>query len=312
MPAGAPLPAALPKGTYALTVEGRQQGFVDIFYLAVALIIMGVGFLKSNISAIVGKLYGERDPRRDPGFTLYYYGVNLGAFWAAILCGYLGENYGWKWGFGLAGVGMLAGYLTFQLGRSWLEGHGEPPDPVKLARPIAGLLNLEWLIYLAGVVGVGAIWVLVQHNRVVGMALGAGWIVALAYVGFIMITQFGKVERDRILLAFVLMFGSIVFFTLFEQAATSALNLFARAQHPARSGPGSFSVSLDLFGRELYFGTRAMWEAAHAAPGVIWIDWRGSTRPRPSRSTPASSSSSRRCSRPCGPGSASVAAIPIR
>ena len=108
LPAGSPLPAALHKGSYALTVEGRQQGFVDVLYLAIALIVMGVGFLKSNISAIVGKLYVERDPRRDPGFTLYYYGINLGAFWAAILCGYLGETYGWKWGFGLAGVGMLA------------------------------------------------------------------------------------------------------------------------------------------------------------------------------------------------------------
>ena len=90
---------------------------------------MGVGFLKANISSIVGKLYPQGDPRRDPGFTLYYYGVNLGAFWAAVLCGYLGQTYGWSWGFGLAGVGMLAGYVTFMLGKPLLEGHGEPPDP---------------------------------------------------------------------------------------------------------------------------------------------------------------------------------------
>ncbi len=269
LPAGAPLPAALPKAAYALTVQGRQQGFVDVFYLALALIVMGVGFLKSNISAIVGKLYGERDPRRDPGFPLYYYGVNLGAFWAAILCGYLGENYGWKWGFGLAGIGMLAGFITFQLGRSWLEGHGEPPDPVRLARPIAGPVNLEWLIYLGGIVGVAAIWLLVQHNRVVGAALGVGWVVALAYVGFIMITQFGKVERDRILLAFVFMVGAIVFFTLFEQGATS-LNLFA--ERNTQLGLVKAPVSLSIFGRELYFATRTMWDAAHMEPSVIWID----------------------------------------
>jgi POT family proton-dependent oligopeptide transporter len=269
LPTGAPLPAALPKADYTLSVEGRQQGFVDVFYLAIALIVMGVGFLKSNISAIVGKLYRERDPRRDPGFTLYYYGVNLGAFWAAILCGYLGENFGWNWGFGLAGVGMLAGYLTFQLGRSWLEGHGEPPDPVKLARPLAGPLNLEWLIYLAGVAGVGLIWLLVQHNHIVGVALGVGAIAALGYVGFVMFTQFGKVERERILLAFVFMIGAIVFFTLFEQGATS-LNLFAErnTQLDLIGAP----VSLNLFGREVLFGSRAMWDAAHAAPGTVWID----------------------------------------
>jgi POT family proton-dependent oligopeptide transporter len=269
LPAGAPLPATLPKTGYALSVEGRQQGFVDVFYLALALIVMGVGFLKSNISAIVGKLYRDRDPRRDPGFTLYYYGVNLGAFWAAILCGYLGENFGWKWGFGLAGVGMLAGYVTFQLGRSWLEGHGEPPDPVKLARPLAGPLNLEWLIYLAGVAGVGLIWLLVQHNHIVGVALGVGAFAALGYVGFVMVTQFGKVERDRILLAFVFMLGAIVFFTLFEQGATS-LNLFA--ERNTQLGLINAPASLSLFGREVFFGSRAMWDAAHAQPGTVWID----------------------------------------
>jgi len=269
LPAASPLPAALPKGAYTLSVEGRQKGYVDVFYLALALIIMGVGFLKSNISAIVGKLYVERDPRRDPGFTLYYYGVNLGAFWAAVLCGYLGENYGWSWGFGAAGVGMLAGFLTFQLGRSWLEGHGEPPDPVKLAKRVVGPFNLEWLIYLGGIVGVAGVWLLVQHNQVVGASLGLGWIVALAYVGYIMFTQFGRVERDRILLSLVFMVGAIVFFTLFEQAATS-LNLFAErnTQLDLISAP----KTVGLFGHQIFFGSRTMWEAAHAAPGTTWID----------------------------------------
>ncbi|HEY2179040.1 MAG TPA: hypothetical protein VGH15_10690 [Caulobacteraceae bacterium] len=157
LPAASPLPGVLAKGDYTLTVEGRQKGGVDVLYLALALIVMGVGFLKANISAIVGKLYVEHDPRRDPGFTLYYFGINLGAFWAAVLCGYLGENFGWTWGFGAAGVGMAAGFVTFQLGRSWLAGKAEPPDPARLARPIAGPLNLEWLIYLGGVIGVGAV-----------------------------------------------------------------------------------------------------------------------------------------------------------
>jgi POT family proton-dependent oligopeptide transporter len=269
LPPGSPLPAALPKGGYSLSVEGRQQGFVDTLYLALALIIMGVGFLKSNISAIVGKLYGERDPRRDPGFTLYYYGINLGAFWAAILCGYLGENFGWKWGFGVAGVGMLAGYLTFQFGRPLLQGRGEPPDPAKLARPVIGPLNLEWLTYLAGIAGVGVIWLLVQHNQVVGWTLGAGWILGLGYVIYVLVTQYGRVQIERVALAFLLMAGSIVFFTLFEQAATS-LNLFAERNTQLDLIRSPASVS--LFGREVFFGARAMWDAAHAAPGTVWID----------------------------------------
>ncbi len=77
LPEGAPLPQVLPKGQYA-DLQTRHQGFVDVLYLALALIIMGVGFLKANISSIVGQLYDQGDPRRDPGFTLYYYGINLG------------------------------------------------------------------------------------------------------------------------------------------------------------------------------------------------------------------------------------------
>ena len=269
LPAGAPLPAALPKGSYQLAVTGRDQRFVDVLYLALALIIMGVGFLKSNISAIVGKLYVERDPRRDPGFTLYYFGINLGAFWAAILCGYLGENYGWSWGFGAAGVGMAAGWLTFQLGRSWLDGKGEPPDPVKLARPIAGPLNLEWLTYLGAVGGVAVIWLLVQHGQIVGWSLLAGWVLGLGYIIWLMVTQLDKVQRERIFLAFVLMVGCIVFFTLFEQAATS-LSLFA--ERNTRLALIDAPHVMNLLGQRVFFGDRAMWQAAGAPAGAFWID----------------------------------------
>ena len=269
LPPTASLPSTLPKGAYTLSEQGRIPLFVDTLYLALALIIMGVGFLKANISSIVGKLYAQGDPRRDPGFTLYYYGINLGAFWAAILCGYLGQNYGWSWGFGLAGVGMLAGYLTFVFGKPLLEGHGEPPEPARLARPMFGPLNLEWLIYGGAVVGVGGIWLLVQHNQIVGYGLGLGWLAALAYIGHFVATQCGKVERERIMLAFVLIAGSIVFFTLFEQAATS-LNLFAERNTDLAliASP----IRFDLLGLPVFLGTDAMFAAAHAPPTTLWID----------------------------------------
>ena len=269
LPPTASLPSTVPKGAYTLSEQGRIPLFVDTLYLALALIIMGVGFLKANISSIVGKLYAQGDPRRDPGFTLYYYGINLGAFWAAILCGYLGQTYGWSWGFGLAGVGMLAGYLTFVFGKPLLEGHGEPPEPALLARPMFGPLSLEWLIYGGAVVGVGGIWLLVQHNQIVGYGLGLGWLAALAYVGHFVVTRCGKVERERIMLAFVLIAGSIVFFTLFEQAATS-LNLFAERNTDLAliASP----IRFDLLGLPVFLGTDAMFAAAHAPPTTLWID----------------------------------------
>ena len=226
LPANATLPAELPKGSYELAVEGRDPLFVNVLFLALSLIIMGVGFLKPNISSIVGQLYGEDDPRRDPGFTLYYYGINLGAFWASILCGYLGQTVGWWAGFGLAGLGMLLGFVVFTLGKPLLEGKGEPPNPDQLRKPLLGPINREWLIYLAGLAGVAIVWVLVQRYEVVGLLLGVGSVLVLAYFGYFMVTKLTKIERDRLILALILIASSVVFWTLFEQAGSS-LNQFA-------------------------------------------------------------------------------------
>jgi POT family proton-dependent oligopeptide transporter len=224
LPAAAPIPQVLAKGSY---VEGvrRDQTFVEFMYLALAFIIMGVGFLKANISSMVGQLYPQGDPRRDPGFTLYYYGINLGATWATILCGALGQDFGWWAGFGMAGVGMLAGLVVFVLGKPLLEGKGEPPDPARLARQVLGPIKLEWLIYLLGLVGVVVVWRLVRAFELMGGLLAVAWALTLAYLGWFMATRCDRVQRQRLLLAMVLLVGCIVFFALYEQAGSS-LNQF--------------------------------------------------------------------------------------
>ena len=163
---------------------------------------------------------------------------------------------------------MLAGYITFVFGKPLLDGHGEPPDQEALRRPRLGPLNLEILTYAASVAGIGLIWLLVQRNQAMLGILGAGWAAAISYVGYFWVTKCDHIERQRLLLAFVLLLGPIVFFTLFEQAATS-LNLFAdrntqlalvqradQDQHP--------------WACQLFFGTRAM--LASAPPGALWID----------------------------------------
>ena len=236
LPAAAPLPPVLAKGAYVLGVEKRDPVTSNILYLALSLIIMGVGFLKANISSIVGQLYPEDDPRRDPGFTLYYYGINLGAFWSSLLCGYLGVKVGWWAGFGLAGVGMAAGYIGFVLGKPLLEGKGEPPDPAALKKKVLGPLHTEGLIYLLGLAGVGVVWILVQHYKAVGWLLGAGSAAVLGYLVWYMAAKCSHKERERLMLALILIAASVVFFTLFEQAGSS-LNQFAERNTLLTAGP---------------------------------------------------------------------------
>ena len=265
LPAGSTLPATLAPGSYEMT-QTRDMGGVNIFYLALSLIIMGVGFLKPNISTIVGQLYPQGDPRRDSGFTLYYYGINLGAFWAAVLCGFLGQTVGWWAGFGLAGVGMALGWVVFVLGKPLLEGHGEPPNPELLKRPLFGPLNREWLIYILGVLGVGIVWFMVQRNALVGTVLGISTLLSLAAILWVIVGVCKTwAQRQRMMLALVLIFGAVVFFTLFEQAGTS-LNLFADRNVDLTLAP----TAMQFLG--ITVGTPAQLEAAGITPTGFWID----------------------------------------
>ena len=265
---GSSLPAVLEKGSYELSVIKPDPMYTNIFYLALSLIIMGVGFLKANISSIVGQLYEQGDPRRDPGFTLYYYGINLGAFWAAIACGWLGTNLGWWAGFGAAGVGMALGFLVFGLGKPLLQGKGEPADPEALKRSALGPINVEWFIYLCGILGIGVVWLIIQRADVVvsivsaivsglitlgvpqawlgdgqepvGYLLAAGSIIVLTYIFVYMFVRCTFIEAQRIILALILIGASVVFWTLFEQAGSS-LNQFA--ERNTALDVGSFSIT---------------------------------------------------------------------
>lgn len=154
----------------AENITWRDTAALKVFYFALALIVMGVGYLKPNISTIVGRLYAQGDPRRDSGFTIFYMGINIGSFTATVLCGWLGETYGWKYGFGAAGIGMIVGLITFLWGQKYLMGHAEPPDAAKLKEPALGPINKEWAIYLVSLPALGLLWWLVQHEHVVLMS----------------------------------------------------------------------------------------------------------------------------------------------
>src|SRR5690554_3882648 len=166
----------LTAGHFFMAFEGEAAvGHVDnpaisVFWLALALIIVGSGFLKANISVIVGQLYPRTDVRRDGAYTIFYMGINLGAALGTIVAGYLGQTYGWRYGFGAAGVGMLLSLIVFIWGKPLLMGKGEAPDAARLQSRVAGL-KLEWLLYVIGFVAVGVSWALIQFQDVVGWLL---------------------------------------------------------------------------------------------------------------------------------------------
>ncbi|MBT8137340.1 MAG: oligopeptide:H+ symporter [Gammaproteobacteria bacterium] len=162
----------------------RDLAALNVFYMALALIVIGVGFLKPNISTIVGRLYEKNDPRRDAGFTIFYMGINIGSFVATLLCGWLGETYGWKYGFGAAGIGMIVGLFTFLYGQKYLYGHAEPAEPARLKESALGPINKEWAIYIGAVLSLAVVWFLVQSVHVVHAAQNSLLIVAI--VGLIL------------------------------------------------------------------------------------------------------------------------------
>jgi proton-dependent oligopeptide transporter, POT family len=212
--------------------EIMRDGFYSqIFYLSLSFIIVGVGFLKANISTIVGQLYPEGDSRRDAGFTIFYMGINVGALVATLLCAYLGENYGWRYGFGMAGIGMLIGLVTFQSGRRYLRGYGEPPSPEMLARPAdlsfltSPFVSSERLIYFFGLLAVVAVWQIIQRTAELGLMLSLFGAVVVGWVIWFSITRCEPEERDRMLVMLVLIALSVLFWALFEQAGSS-LTLF--------------------------------------------------------------------------------------
>ena len=180
----------------------RDTAALKVFYLALALIVMGVGYLKPNISTIVGKLYSPEDPRRDSGFTIFYMGINIGSFTATLLCGWLGETFGWKYGFGAAGIGMIIGLFTFMYGQKHLKGHAEPSEPEKLKKSFLGPINVEWSIYLLSLPVLYVLWLLVQHEPVVLLTQNIFLIVAI--VSLILYSMIHKRQEQNNNLAYAI------------------------------------------------------------------------------------------------------------
>jgi proton-dependent oligopeptide transporter, POT family len=201
------------------------------FYAGLILVALGTGLLKPNISSMVGSLYEPSDERRDAGFSIFYMGINIGAFTAPLLTGFLAQHqwfrdwlsargwdphHSWHWAFALAGIGMTCGIFTYLRNMRQLGDLGAAP-PLSVAQKG---LNLLYCFVFAGVLG-GLVWVSSQLPVVMWL-LAAGIFAAVVYYAIR-----GGTDGKRVAAIFVLFAANIIFFAVFEQTGSS-INLFAR------------------------------------------------------------------------------------
>ena len=204
---------------------------MPFFFGAMILLMLGNGFFKPNISTVVGSLYEQNDPRRDGGFTIFYMGINVGAFFSPLVCGALGEKVGWHYGFGAAGVGMVLGLAMYLWGHKALLGdHCMKPAAPQTNYWVPITMVTAMVMFLIG----GAL----EFNGYVISGAIPGWVKGLAAVAVLIWLAYAyasnsskstltAVEKQRVAVIFIMVFFAVFFWTAFEQAGSS-LTLFAK------------------------------------------------------------------------------------
>jgi POT family proton-dependent oligopeptide transporter len=200
----------------------------ETFYLGLIMVVCGTGLLKPNVSAMVGGLYPEGGARRDAGFSLFYMGINLGAFIGPLICGALAKEYNWHYGFAAAGVGMSLGLIQYRWLRNNLGGNGARPGT-------AGGLNLKEKFTVFGCSGVLALLLLLGFTGVirfnpVAIASGTSTVLAgvaiLFFARILLSSKLDQAEKRRVVVIVILCASAALFWAGFEQAGSS-FNLFA-------------------------------------------------------------------------------------
>ena len=198
-------------------------GYLSLFYSppatitwSLAVLIVGNGLFKPNVGSLLGLLYEKDDPRRESGFTIFYLGINNGAFVATLIADWIGQTFGYD----IAGVGKLISLITFLIGRRWLDGKGYAPHPNLLEVRHLGFINPTGLVLIGGV-GVALLTaVLVRHEALAGDLLAVAGLIAFGYLLFETFREEGETRR-RLIAMIVLTASSIVFWTAYNQVGTS-------------------------------------------------------------------------------------------
>jgi proton-dependent oligopeptide transporter, POT family len=195
-----------------------------VFFLGLGFLITGNGFFKPNISSLLGKFYEAKDTRKDTGYSIFYMGVNIGAFLGSLLCGYIGQKVDWHYGFGLAGIFMILGLTIFLYFRHILEDKGDSPQLEVLQKSTKGLSNERW-IYLGAFALVPICMLLVKVPQITTVILYPLGFISMGYLIYLSM-QFNSEEKEKMWAAVVLITFSYFFWGFYEQAGGS-LNLMA-------------------------------------------------------------------------------------
>ncbi len=206
---------------------------MSLFVMGLAVIVLGTGHFKPTVSVMVGQLYPPGDPRRDGAFTIFYMGINLGAFICAFVCGTLGEKVGWHWGFGSAAVGMLAGLFMYMIGKPlFLKGIGDSPKPdagkasmLFLAGSLVVSALFAYVYYVGGIAKLGSLVADLAQHPTLSMAIIAVLIAGvLGWTGWFLSINRPE-DRGAVLSILIFMLFNAFFWVAFEQAGSS-FNIF--------------------------------------------------------------------------------------
>ncbi len=235
-------------------------------YFGLFLLVAGNGFFKPNLTSIISEMYKGHEDKKDGAFTIYYMGVNAGAFLGIMLCGYIGEKVGWSYGFGLAGIFMLFGMIQFYLAQGIYGDIGTKPTAEKKAKPevpegdkLNPFTTIDKVI-IAICAAIGLVWViddpistisgLTVFNFSVGEYSGATFSILLAVVLFFVlvisrIPRYTRIVRDRMIAVAIFAFFTVFFWAAFEQAGGS-MTIFAR-DYTDRLLTGNGALLFDIF-----------------------------------------------------------------
>lgn len=207
-------------GSFVMAIPIKES-----FFTGMGILIVGNGYFKPNISTIVGNLYKADDVRRDAGFSLFYMGINIGAMLGGLLCGWIGQQYNWHLGFGLAGIFMVFGLVVFVKNQSILGSIGLAPSEAKLRYKTPFGIRREILIYVLSILSIPVFILILNYYNIYSYLINPFGIVALIYVVYTA-AKLGKKTFLNIMVALVLILFSSLFWAFYEQGGGS-LNLFA-------------------------------------------------------------------------------------